>query len=325
MAQKSELFKKYSKNWKLVRPLFAYIDQGLKDQGDFQVAVVCPLCNYILEEQALSESGHPQELTVEHVPPVSVGGRGCILLCRTCNSKAGTTIDKAILEYHDILPFKRKEIGSSVQVKGKLESKGKQFGVQLHLERDGEKSWFMKFHLNQKGDEYRRNVLMNAVADYKLHVTGKYPSNKQVQIALLKIAYLIAFEKFGHCFILAGDYRNIRKQIANPNESILPNCGFINTKPDFPFAPGIYLIPKPSNVRGFMVVFEIKYKKLIEKYAILLPPPNTNDLAYYRGINVLVGKPFDISNWRVFKDVDYLHDENFIVSPILEFMDIKKR
>jgi hypothetical protein len=37
------------------------------------------------------------ELTLEHVPPEAVGGRGILLTCKSCNNTAGHTVDAAVV------------------------------------------------------------------------------------------------------------------------------------------------------------------------------------------------------------------------------------
>ncbi|GAA0462761.1 HNH endonuclease [Actinoplanes campanulatus] len=50
----------------------------------------CPLCLRDLYVIGAIEAG---ELTREHVPPHSLGGRWLALTCRSCNNKAGTFFD----------------------------------------------------------------------------------------------------------------------------------------------------------------------------------------------------------------------------------------
>jgi len=49
----------------------------------------CPTCGRHFDKNDL-ESG---QLTLEHVPPESLGGTATILPCRVCNNTAGHTID----------------------------------------------------------------------------------------------------------------------------------------------------------------------------------------------------------------------------------------
>lgn len=52
---------------------------------------VCPLCWQLFDETEL-EPPEPG-LTVEDVPPLSVGGAPMVLTCKPCNNRAGTRVD----------------------------------------------------------------------------------------------------------------------------------------------------------------------------------------------------------------------------------------
>jgi hypothetical protein len=49
----------------------------------------CPLCGAVFSLSDLEAN----ELTREHVPPASIGGRAMVLTCRACNNLAGSTFD----------------------------------------------------------------------------------------------------------------------------------------------------------------------------------------------------------------------------------------
>jgi hypothetical protein len=49
----------------------------------------CPLCQTLFTIDELDT----RNLTKEHVPPRSIGGREMVLTCRQCNNSAGATFD----------------------------------------------------------------------------------------------------------------------------------------------------------------------------------------------------------------------------------------
>jgi hypothetical protein len=51
---------------------------------------LCPCCMRMYGREALSDG----TLTIEDVPPKSVGGRWLVLTCMQCNSTAGTRLDE---------------------------------------------------------------------------------------------------------------------------------------------------------------------------------------------------------------------------------------
>jgi HNH endonuclease len=47
----------------------------------------------------------PADLTLEHAPPESIGGRHVAVTCRDCNSIGGHTVDHAISRLETVLEF----------------------------------------------------------------------------------------------------------------------------------------------------------------------------------------------------------------------------
>ena len=57
---------------------------------------VCPLCRDSFDRSQIAT-----DLTVEHAPPSSIGGRGIALTCRACNSRSGSQLDAELLHHHN--------------------------------------------------------------------------------------------------------------------------------------------------------------------------------------------------------------------------------
>src|SRR4051812_31357623 len=101
---KSNLFKKYSQNleWFKNHP-------EIKFKPDFSNGCMCPLCLDIFFEGDL-DSNIENPLTLEHVPPASLGGKGRLLTCKKCNSISGHDLDAHLLnrllemDFHSFLP-----------------------------------------------------------------------------------------------------------------------------------------------------------------------------------------------------------------------------
>ena len=113
---RENLFKKYSANWKLVRPLYNFHELDERINKEFVEATLCPLCMRVFKEQALNQQTD-LPLTLEHLPPEELGGKPSILLCKKCNSTTGHDIDSKLLEYLKVMPFHSSEPKSSVRLK----------------------------------------------------------------------------------------------------------------------------------------------------------------------------------------------------------------
>ncbi len=138
-----------------------------------------------------------------------------------------------------------------------------------------------------------------------------------MHVALLKIAYLLAFHKFGHLFILNSNYDFVRKQILNSEQKILKSKG-VSQKTSLPL--GFCLISQPLLAKGILVVFEITYGENKEKYAVILNHPNLNDVVFYGGLSRYDGVKFTLEKEN-FRDIDFLTDKEHIG---LYYRDINK-
>src|SRR5882724_7018664 len=97
---KYNLFKIFSKN-------FEYVNEK-NGQVRFTPYIadsyMCPICFEGFLEKDLSPSGSSY-LTIEHVPPDSLGGKASILTCNKCNSESGKSFDKELKILMDTLDF----------------------------------------------------------------------------------------------------------------------------------------------------------------------------------------------------------------------------
>ena len=62
----------------------------------FTNGYICPICFDPFFEKDLDIS-IPNYLTLEDVPPASLGGRPIVLTCKSCNSKTGHDLDAHLL------------------------------------------------------------------------------------------------------------------------------------------------------------------------------------------------------------------------------------
>jgi hypothetical protein len=103
--------------------------------------------------------------------------------------------------------------------------------------------------------------------------------NRNAEVALLRIAYLIAFCTFGNGFLFNENLGLVREQIQKPNEEILPSLGLINDDLS-KITPGIYLVTEPREMQSFLVIFELASNRTT-KHGVMLPGPSVHGLAIY--------------------------------------------
>jgi len=183
---------------------------------------ICPLCLGHFYQDDLDTS-KPNHLTLEDVPPKSLGGKAKILTCRACNNTAGQAIDHHLRSRMVAMDNQQFLPGSSFPAK--LVQDGKTTQGQITVERD------RTIRVRQAYKHNRRETLDNFVEGISpskgnpLMDIQFYPTRadfKRMEVALLKIAYLMCFEKYGYVFITDPRYDVIRAQIKSPNADIYP-------------------------------------------------------------------------------------------------------
>src|SRR5690349_23826815 len=62
--------------------------------GDDKQYYPCPICLECFDREALDA----RNLTLEHIPPESIGGKPLCLTCKSCNDRGGHSSDHAFAE-----------------------------------------------------------------------------------------------------------------------------------------------------------------------------------------------------------------------------------
>ena len=288
--EKRELiFKIYSDNFQSI------VDNTiLKETYDKDYGYYCPLCTEHFNKQDLDE----KILTLEHNPPNSLGGKGSILTCKKCNSKSGHSIDVELLnalrniEGYSFKPnsefrtkFKNESTGNEgVNAKIKIDNEGK-FTINVDSKNNNPKTSEKFF--NSATHTYNNPIFAKDLKNigWQKKISFSFPkpepiNEKILKISLLKIAYLLAFEKLGYIFLFSKNMQIVREQLDNPNKEIIKPPFWI--KYDFPDENlGINIITKPRELKAFLIIFDLKTKSDKYRFAIILPGLGENDEKIY--------------------------------------------
>lgn len=97
---REKIFNAYANNLVLVAKKYK-IQFGIKHDNEYEIIdypiYICPLClDGFKKESLIQDDQNP--LTIEDLPPESVGGKPRILTCKDCNSKSGHKFDHLIIE-----------------------------------------------------------------------------------------------------------------------------------------------------------------------------------------------------------------------------------
>lgn len=144
---------------------------------------VCPVCRKPFTVQDLAES----RLSIEHVPPRSVGGRELLLTCVECNNTAGTKLDASAKTKEEVRRAMAGRADRPHRVKAAIG--GITLNGQLHT-KDGSYSLTVPKHLNKSGTNEVLQQL--ARAGTSLTVEHEWYSELGARISWLRAGYDIA-------------------------------------------------------------------------------------------------------------------------------------
>lgn len=293
-VKKQILFNVYSNN-------LSDFKKNLKSNNIIPVefGLYCPLCTQYYAKNKLDQ------LTLEHNPPNSLGGKDNILTCKNCNNSAGSKIDSEILlalNELDLMGFKP---NASVKTQLRNQSTGEK-GVNATISLNSEGQFIINISpannpvvkdafLNSF--EYEYNSGLPLISNFesvglskKLNFEFKKPNKRNERLAsigLLKIAYLIGFEKLGHAFLFGKHMELIRSQIKNPEKEIISKPFWIHNN-YIDDLLGVNVITKPKELISFLIVFDLQTKSDIYRIGISIPGYGENDIDIYNNIETLL-------------------------------------
>jgi len=311
--KKYKLFELFSKNLEFVKE-----HPKVKFKPDFKNGYICPLCFNVFFEKDLS-SEQPNYLTLEDIPPKSLGGKVRALTCKKCNSISGHKLDNHLLkrlteiDFHSFLPKSKTETtfelnGNKVNGNVQIDETGT-FRIDLQTKRSNpiESKQFISDLLPPRTFYSPLHQLLNTdftEPEYKTETFSfkkdEKSNERRAEIALLRVAYLFAFSLLGNGFFINGYIHKIREQILNPDKKILPRVFWI--KYEFPENMiGVNIIKKPKELRSFLIIFNLTTKSVTRQFAICLPGLSEPGLKIYNNLEKM------LCTGNGFRDIEVEH------------------
>jgi len=257
-------------------------------------AYICPLC---LQAYAIGN----KELTLEHVPPVSVGGKPILVTCKACNSNCGADIDVCLtneleivhnLNHLDSIPQKTRLAFNGIEINAQTtfsKTEGFKFMISPDNNNPIEFEGFMTEVENSK-EGYEIRVAAN--------ITNRKRDYELANIALLKSAYLMAFNELGYMYVLNANTNIIRDQIHNPKKNVIGNAFIIDNKNEVleNLPDGVYYA-QLNKIGCVLVIMELKLRQSEIKHskAIVLPHPKDSNGHIYSELSQQMGKIVNVS------------------------------
>jgi hypothetical protein len=260
---------------KLLFNRYAQNLEDLKRLGMFHIELndffLCPQCLRVFLRSELDD----EELTIEHVPPQSVGHAQLTLTCKRCNNDAGSILESKLKRKLIIDDFQAGIVGTKLEVRI---SPGE--GIWLHgtAYRDQPNRIVVEGFLHPEHThpvKRQRATELLSAENATIEMQHSQPGWRRVEVALLRIAYLYAFSVLGYGLILHPRFQAVRGQLNKPKEHILPARWRIPIKPPFPPGPiSLNIVAQPEHLRAFVVFFELTSpERFKEPFAVVLPNP----------------------------------------------------
>lgn len=247
---------------------------------------ICPLCLSIFNTDQLGKQAS-NYITLEHIPPENLGGKPLVLTCKDCNSNCGHDLDVYLrneLEHREGRYF-----NDSKGYVSKFEYGGNSVNAIMKKDENGIVNIYVENKHNPPGIVDKFVESANAY-DGDLVIPGSFKlgnhrrKTEVVDVAILKSAYLFAFYKFGYSYILSANLNAIRKQILNPNETILPPFYLLLNESNIPdiIPDDVYgATIDGEKVLVVILTFNLSSSNYHHRFATILPMPNTKDLDLY--------------------------------------------
>lgn len=307
------LFVKYSNQLHRLVELKLY-DIDLK----FEKTFICPICLKQFSENDL-DTTLENYLTLEDSPPKSLGGKANTLTCKKCNNEFGHKIDFHLVEKLNELGVKSflPNTGSKasishngIEVQGTLKVDVKGVMTITHLEKVNNPNK-LKDYISKTGKD---DIVVLQFPISRVDI-------KRFEIALLKSAYIMAFEQYGYALILNKAYDIVRKQLLNPDDEIYPD-GFWSQQTVFTEnIKGVHLI-RTKGFEGFQAIFVLKTNVQNFGYGVYLPISEKNLVEIMERFKIQ--QAGFLLKYESYLDFDYFNDEDNLIKCVT-FLNKQKR
>ena len=197
---------------RLFEKILAQGNENLKGLGLLEDTYACPVCATFFDVGNLQAD----ELTLEHVPPKSMGGFELLLTCKACNNRSGSAYEAELKNRHlselDTRAFLNGE--ALAERPFRLCVDNTTINVGISKDDAGFNIKVKKRHNDPANIEYVFESLrsMEAGASVTISQHRGYVRSK-ASLADLKTAFLLVTAKFGYSFAFSSKLHHIRGAI----------------------------------------------------------------------------------------------------------------
>jgi len=230
---KEAIFNKYAENIELFHK-----NLGIQPEIDGKICnekfYICPICNRGYFKESL-ETKIDNHLTLEHVPPEKLRGKTKLLTCKECNNISGEKLDAQLIWYvsqlnNGIDERAKVNINNQYQTSGAIkQNKKEKPQIKIDL--------YHNSPLHKNFDDIKNNWKQSVT-----NIKFQLPNPNTIQLSLLRITFLMMYEKFGMGYLYTKSGQNIREIIhKNDVNRIKPFVWKPNIENNI-LKPGIYFM-----------------------------------------------------------------------------------
>lgn len=204
----------------------------------------CPFC--------LLGYDNPGQLTLEDVPPKSIGGKPLILTCAKCNNTHGHLLDshiksgrklQEIASGKSITWARMKLLDNEVTAKARFGSDS--IEVMAVPDKSDPKAHAAMFA------EFEQLVAAKSL-DWRIELGFSILYDKWREgVGWLRVAYLYLFALLGYNFILRPELKAIRDQFLKPDERLVPQV--MKHTGEATASNGVSFVYEPAHLRSILV------------------------------------------------------------------------
>ncbi len=278
---KEDLFNQYSKNLELV-------SDKIIDQDRIIKSYICPICLKLFTSW--------KDLTIEHIPPKSVGWKKRVLTCKSCNNTQGGQLDSQLPLVLNNKAFFKKKPNTSIDTTFHLA--GYRSDGVTKISSSGE----LNFHFDSSRTSPKNNKLIKGLLvsnnSFAINAKLKLGNRGKAILSIIRSGYLWAFADLGYAFLFNPNLNSYRNMILrNDYNSFLKGAVIIG---DFNKTfEGVNIITDDT-YKSWLIIFEVITPHHSELVGVNLPGSNSNSnnkvTSFRQFINSSKSEKYNISN-----------------------------
>lgn len=242
---------------------------------------LCPIClkNFIFFSPP--KIRFTASFSLDHFPPENVGGSLTVLVCKSCNNKAGHDYEAKFKETIERECFHKKIEKAKIPTITTISNIRGWHRSHLDIDADGNYRFGLSSN-DRKNPPELNEWKKKSKNDWEMKVTIRHPDEKKFVKTLLKTAYLYCFNHWRYDFVFSKVGTLFRKVLTDESEYPVkvPLLWLDNKSNTYEFDKihqGVIFISAPKGMQSIFVNIPCELKHLGYKCILPIPIPNPTE------------------------------------------------